>query len=519
MKTAEPYSAGERVVGRPGQPARCTIIIGGGITGIATFVSLVKHRATPSIVIIDPAPAGVGKAFATTSHELLCNTSVGTMSLIASNTRDFQTYLHRRGFDATLNDFVPRFQVSSYARELYQAYSRQALDYGISHHHVRGTATSIHRDMHGGYRVILEDGNVICGTEVLVCMGLGAPVVPELMREYIGAARFFETPYPEQALLDALEPRSKVLVVGTRLSAIDAALLLCGRGHRVVMTSRSGELPAVRTRTPRLFPASVDEKMVAELDPSDPLLRRKLIVLLCRSAASVKFRSLSRQVVRIADPVSRLRAEAELAAADVTDWQDILVSSLEAGNAYLSKQPGSARGKVLDACIDFVQRYLFAIPLENARKLLNFLDGGQLRIVPGAPIRLDRQATWMATWAQSTPVSFDAVVCAAGFQKPQFHAGHDRLELVTGISRRCVAPHVSAALQVTLPESATPERIWTLGVASYLGAPLVNAVFQAVQQADFVARLLAVKQAELTTPQCHGQEADESLPLADLQDA
>ena len=41
---------------------------------------------------------------------------------------------------------------------------------------------------------------------------------------------------------------SSVLIVGTKLSAIDMALCLCKRSVFVTMISPSGELPAVRVR-------------------------------------------------------------------------------------------------------------------------------------------------------------------------------------------------------------------------------------------------------------------------------
>lgn len=492
------------------QDTKRTVIIGGGITGVAAFISLIGHQATAGVDIIDPGPVGLGKAFATTHDSLLCNTSVETMSLFAEDQHDFLNYLRSQHVNVRLNDFVPRSYVSRYAKDLYRDYCRKAAVHGISHRHIKGKAISIRKEGHKSYRVLLEDGSGVCAGSVLICVGFGAPIVPKPADEHIGEDLFFETPYPEQALLSALPPRSSVLVIGTRLSAIDAALLLCGQGHRVVMTSRSGELPAVRTRTPRLFPSRIDEAMVAGLDPVDPRLRRRLISLLCRSATAVRTRPLGVQVTRRGDPVARLRAEIDLAAADMTDWQDILVNSLDAGNVFLSRQAPDVRSGVLDACRDFVQRYLFAFPLENARALLNFIDKGLLRIVPGAPVRLDRQGTWMASWAQLPPEPFHAVVCAAGFQKPRFHAEHDRLELVTDASRLCAVPSVSAALQVTLPGGPAPERIWTLGVASYLGAPLVNAVYQAAQQADAVARHLAAEADQSADPAYFGQAADDT---------
>jgi hypothetical protein len=49
-------------------------------------------------------------------------------------------------------------------------------------------------------------------------------------------------------------------------------------------------------------------------------------------------------------------------------------------------------------------------------------------------------------------------------------------------------PAVSAGLRVSLPGRDAAERIWMVGVASYLGAPLANAVFQTVPQVVDIRR-------------------------------
>ncbi|PAM45683.1 FAD-dependent oxidoreductase, partial [Acinetobacter baumannii] len=92
---------------------------------------------------------------------------------------------------------------------------------------------------HGEYRLELEDGSQRSASAVLVCTGSAAPFVPPLVTPHLGAPGIFATPYPTRSWLASLTRPSRVLVLGSRLSAIDSVLLLCGAGHQVLMASPS----------------------------------------------------------------------------------------------------------------------------------------------------------------------------------------------------------------------------------------------------------------------------------------
>jgi uncharacterized NAD(P)/FAD-binding protein YdhS len=494
---------------------RHVVIIGGGATGAAAFVALARAGAAPRIDVVDPGPVGLGKAFATTEAALLCNTSVDTLSLLAGEPDDFLHYLRGRGFDATRHDCVPRYQFAQYVRDRYDQAVASGERRGLAHAHVRGIARAVRRIGHGRYRVVLDDGRDLPASDVLICAGFGRPMVPPAIEPHLGAhlerSLVFATPYPEGAVLAALPPRSRVLVVGTRLSAIDAALLLCSQGHAVVMASRSGELPSVRTRTSRTVPSPIDEAAFARLDFADPGMAVRLLRVICKASAARAGRPLSAQIDRSADPAARLRAEIELAAADLCDWQDVLVNFLDLGNEVFHSVAPAVRRLAIERCSSMIMRYLFAMPVRNARLLLGHIDAGALRVIAGTPAQLARGADWHVTWSADTPGRspgaadraqrfdhFDAVICASGFHKPRFHATRGGVEIAAAPwPHATVEPSVSPDLRMTLPDTDGPERIWTLGVASYLGTPLVNAVYQAAQQADAVARQLVAERRPL----------------------
>ncbi|SEA67269.1 FAD/NAD(P)-binding protein [Paraburkholderia sartisoli] len=463
---------------------RKVVIVGGGVAGIAAFVSAVSNRSVSRIDIVDPRGIGNGIAFATTDPALLCNTSVETMSLLADDPDDFLRYLRAQAITVSPDAFVPRFHVSRYLADRYAHYRMLARDVGVGHRHLRATARTIEKQPTGGYRVLLDDGTSLEASEVLICTGSGAPFLPDALRSHTGAPALFECLYPERRVIEYLATPSRVLVVGSRLSAVDAALLACGAGHSVVMASPSGRLPAVRTATPRQCPVAIDEAAFARLDLSSPLLYRRLLRQVARSAEAVAGRPLRTQIDRSTYAPERLAREAGLARRGATDWQNLLVRYMDLAEQLLRAGTPGARTLALANCATAVGRYLFALPLETAEKLLSYMNEGRLQVMPAVPERLRRDELWRVQWSSGTLDSFDAVICATGFQKQRFHATYDSLELTGDPLLPVTAPRVSQDLRVWLPEASEPERIWTAGIASYLAAPMVNAVYQSVRQAS-----------------------------------
>lgn len=471
------------------------VIIGGAVTGLAAFISLVRAGTAASVEIIDPDGIANSIAFSTTQGALLCNTSVQTMSVLDDDMNDFQSYLRDQGVVVSEEAFVPRSWVAGYLKARYARYRDLAWVTGIRHRVVQSSVRTIKALPLSGYQLQLDDGTEIQASDVLICTGNAGPVVPPLVSAHLPSPTVFLTPYPESRLLESFAGPSRILVLGSRLSAIDSALLLCNAGHKVLMASPSGRLPGVRTATPRVLVQGLDEARFARLDLENPRLYWHVLRIVARAAKAINARPLHEQIDRALDPVQRLRGEAALAARGVTDWQNLLVHCMDLADIKLRNAPPSVRVGALQNCWEAVGRYLFAVPLQTATTLLRFIDEGLLQLAPQVPTKLDWQGGWQVHGRDGIE-RVDAVVCATGFHKQRFHASADGLELLRDPQAACTPPQVSAQLQVTLPGSPQPQRIWMLGVASYLAAPMVNSVYQSVRQASEVVRQLGATRSE-----------------------
>lgn len=476
---------------------RRVVIVGAGATGVAAFAALVRHGIAAHVDVVDPHPPGRGHAFDAAHPALLCNTSAGIMSLRAEDPDDFVRHLRRSAPAPGRDSFVPRALFGEYARATYAAAVALHRSRGGGHRHVAARCVAVRRTG-GGYRVLLAAGGPLVASDVLLCQGLSEPRVPDVLAPHVGTDSAFASPFPEPRLLGTLRPGSRVLVLGTRLTGIDAALLLCGAGHTVTMASPSGQLPAVRTRTGART-GLVSAADIRALDLTGPRLNRDIVALVRRASAAVSPYPLRRQVSTAGATTARLRAEIALAEQGRTAWQDVVCSFVDAANDALAPLDAAVRHTALERCSTLFSRYLAAFPLGNARRLLGHLDAGRLRITAGTPVDLRRGARWTATWPDATTGTFDAVVGAAGYHPPPLHADGTGLDL-TGGSGRGEAPHVEPDLRIRLPRSAQPERIWLLGIPSAARVASINAIYPMAQQVARTCRAVVLAQPGAESP-------------------
>lgn len=450
------------------------VIIGGGAAGTAAFAALARAGVDAPVDIVDPLPAGAGPAFGARDAALLCNTSADLMSLLPGLPGDFRESLRARGVPAEREVFAPRREFARYLREVYETWAGRP---GVAHRRVARRAVAVQPlGPDEGQRVILDDGSHLIASDVLVCLGWGPPRVPDGLRDRPGIVT---SPFPEERMLESVPPSGRVLVLGTKLSAIDAALLLTRHGHRVTMASPSGALPAVRTRTVR-GAVRVDPAAVHALDPADPHLTRRILALVTRTLGTALTCDDA-----AGGTIERLRTEIDLARRGRVGWQDVLVELVDIANPILVRRDGDARRRVLRAC-EPLMRYLGSFPLTNAERLLGLLETGQLRVRAGIPRRLDGPLPWRVQWPDGQHERFDTVVCATGFTGRPLHMRRGALALTRDASGLGSPPELDADLRLHV--DGRSERIWLLGVSSGLRMPFVNAVHHATDQAEAFAR-------------------------------
>ncbi len=228
-------------------------VVGAGAAGTMTVIRLLErsaaHRRPIQVVLIDPEPGeGRGVAYATDDPRHRLNVPADRMSANPADPLDFVRWLnHAREGAFAPSDFVPRSYFGDY---LAHCLARAGGDLRRVHARVVG--------LHAGRNAVelrLDTGDTLHGTAAVLATGLyppGANWATPRLRE---SPRFIADPWRPDALA-GVPDNDDVLIVGTGLTMIDAALSLDRPGRVVHAISRHGwlPLPHARTATPAVPP-------------------------------------------------------------------------------------------------------------------------------------------------------------------------------------------------------------------------------------------------------------------------
>jgi uncharacterized NAD(P)/FAD-binding protein YdhS len=230
-------------------------VVGGGAAGALQALHL-RQAGVADVTLIERAHApGRGVAYSTRRPEHLLNVPARRMSALADDPDHFTRWFAARAGGGD-EDFAPRMLYGDYLAELLAAAAIET---------VRGEAVDLAGD------VVLADGGRIAADAVVLAPGNLKPATPGGIDPDALGPLWVGDPWAE-GIADGLGSGDIVLLLGTGLTAVDAALTLEAAGFpgRIVALSRRGLAP--RAHGPR-------EPMVApceELPPSCTAMLRRV---------------------------------------------------------------------------------------------------------------------------------------------------------------------------------------------------------------------------------------------------
>lgn len=212
-------------------------IVGGGYSGTALAIALARRGASPILIERGPRP-GRGAAYGTSRPEHLLNVRANGMSAFADAPADFADWFARQGGSPI--QFAPRRLYGAYIVDRLAA----AMASGVSI--VPGTAA----DIDGG-DVLLADGRRIEADAAVLALGNFAPALPAVLAPLAGGDRLAAEPWTAE-FAQGLTEDDAVLLVGTGLTAVDAAVTLEAIGYRgrILALSRRGLRPRSHAEIP-----------------------------------------------------------------------------------------------------------------------------------------------------------------------------------------------------------------------------------------------------------------------------
>ncbi|MFM2372122.1 MAG: hypothetical protein RIS85_1844 [Pseudomonadota bacterium] len=214
------------------------VIVGAGFSGSLLAINLLRLGA--SVVLAERSDAAIAKglAFGTKRPEHLLNVRASNMSAFPHDPTHFLGWM---GFSSAeqVNRFVPRLAYGHYLRELLIS---AIADAPGRIRIMSGTAWSV--DLAGAAPQVRFDRNeTVAASAVVLATGNLAPRLPEVLAS-LPAHRVVADPWQAGAL-EALSNQSRLLLVGTGLTAVDVIMSLESQGFtgEVVALSRRGLRP------------------------------------------------------------------------------------------------------------------------------------------------------------------------------------------------------------------------------------------------------------------------------------
>ena len=214
-------------------PARVAII-GGGFSGTLAAIQLLRrgHKVT---LIERAAQVGRGVAYSTPHADHLLNVRASGMSAFPDDPDHFARW------HGEAAGFAERRRYGDYLEELLGSAAEEA---GDRFRVVKGEAVDVLASG-DGEDVLLDDGERLEADAVVLSVGNLAPSVPRTIApELAGGPAYVADPWASDFTL-GLDDGDAVLLIGTGLTAIDAALILESKGFqgRTVAISRRGMVP------------------------------------------------------------------------------------------------------------------------------------------------------------------------------------------------------------------------------------------------------------------------------------
>lgn len=234
------------------------LIIGSGFAAAVTVIHLIQAGIKPAtITIVGPGALGAGNAYGCDDNDFRLNVRAALMWIWPEKRDDFGLWAK-----ANITDDPEAVQNSGnfYRRRDFARYVKSCLDTvladagaphnGITHHQQivtgLGTADS------GGWQASLDDGRLITADHVILATGNPTPQWPcrvnhAVMASPATAKLLVQNPW-DGRWLDHVTSGSRIAIIGSGLTALDAITALARRNHQaqIYLLAPHGNLPPVQ---------------------------------------------------------------------------------------------------------------------------------------------------------------------------------------------------------------------------------------------------------------------------------
>lgn len=372
-------------------------IVGMGLVGTSCLIQLLdkfsgEQQASVEINVFERSQCfGPGLAYSATSHTSLANTQAALMSIDPQDMKHFLAWLKQskelyqqdfpQVFPVKEGSYIPRQLFGEYLKDQIRMAKQKARKLGIQLQFIAQEVTNV--DVESSPAVVItNDGKTYTADFVVLALGNQPTNNFKHLAKY---KSYFSSPYPEHEVTELAAKDSDVLVIGTRLSAIDIVLALKAAGHygKITLASRQGLFPAVRRYFEKTFSEFLNEedilKEVAENRKSpSQILKIKLQQALKHAYQSEIPNNYLLEQGRQGG--GTLEKDYACALDETSHWQKLMVPMVESMEALWSVMTCPQKKDFLNNEFGHILRYIAAFPIQNAQKILSLLQSGEIEI-------------------------------------------------------------------------------------------------------------------------------------------
>lgn len=238
------------------------LIIGGGLSGSLLAMQLLRLPGRRRIMIVESrAELGRGEAYSATELGHTLNGNAARMGVEPDNPDDLSQWLaghlaaggwpqaHAQQLPVA-ELFPPRGLFGTYVQQRLEQARRLGASHGSTVEHRRGEAVDL-QAAEQGMTLTLDNTDTVHGRVVVLATGMYAAArTPQHHSDALGAAAL--DPWGIEAMR-GLDAQSRVVIVGSGLTMVDALESLQQAGHRgpIQVISRHGLWPHVRRQPPQ----------------------------------------------------------------------------------------------------------------------------------------------------------------------------------------------------------------------------------------------------------------------------
>ena len=369
-------------------------LVGGGPTAVSLCAQLLlelKDNPIPYDVEINvfekSGSIGAGLPYSQQEDCYIVNLPKDVMGYKLGDTGQFSQWLQKISTAPQETNYPPRYYFGQYLEEMAAQLPLQGRCHGITlkyhTHHEVIDIEKLDDDL-----LNVKTLQTTCISHYIVLCTGHLPV--ETYREFIGTPGYYHDFW--QGSRGSIDKHDDVIIMGTRLTAIDYALKLHSEGHKgkIKMVSPSGMLPTVLGKTipsyslQYLTPHHFNVITKCGLKPLEltTLLELFWKEMEVATGQTINFDTLKKSY-RDITPIDWLNQEIEQSEKGAKIWQQVLFAIYPISSDIWSMLTPKDQIAFLRKYNGTYMTYLAAFPLENAYRIRHLMQSGQLEVHGG----------------------------------------------------------------------------------------------------------------------------------------